>query len=647
MLMRMRGLSSVLVVSVWRCFGTTQRSPRFLCRGRKVSGMTPTQLTSMPVYSNDTNLDTLLMQIEQGVIQLPDFQRDWVWDDDKICKLIESIASGFPMGAAMFLETGNPAVRFTYRPFTGAEQSKGVEPDRLVLDGQQRLTTLFQVFSSPGPTLVNSSKGREKRYYYLDIREALNPHSSMLEAVISMPESRLLTENIGRDIKLDLTTSEKEYENLMFPLKLVFSRNGPTNWLLGLVSHDATLVPLFQEFQSKILDGIQKYKLPVITLSKDTSKEAVCQIFENVNTGGVKLTVFELVTASFAAEEYDIRKDWENIYAKFVGRSDILRGVSSTNFLTSMALLTSYKRYRNDPDNFAVSCKKRDVLKMPLADYKTCHDYLVNGFLKAADFLVHQGVYTYIDLPYTSQLIPLAAIFAYADMAGVNLTIQTNKDILSRWYWCGVFGELYGGANETRYVLDIIGVFSQISDGTLPDTVSRANMQPGRLLTMQTRNSAAYKGVMALILQDSPLDFMSANRMNVATYLDESTDIHHIFPQAYCTSRYDISKWNSVVNKTPIYAGTNRSIGGRAPSEYIRTMANKGLTQDQIRETISSHKINFDYLAEDDFEGFIIDRAIRLLDRIEIAMGKSIAGRDSDETIKFFGKSLAKVEKKS
>ncbi len=97
-----------------------------------------------------------------------------------------------------------------------------------------------------------------------------------------------------------------------------------------------------------------------------------------------------------------------------------------------------------------------------------------------------------------------------------------------------------------------------------------------------------------------------------------------------------------MVNKTPIYAGTNRSIGGRAPSEYIRTMANKGLTQDQIRETISSHKINFDFLAEDDFEGFIIDRAIRLLDRIEMAMGKYIAGRDSEETIKFFGKSLAK-----
>ena len=305
-----------------------------------------------------------------------------------------------------------------------------------------------------------------------------------------------------------------------------------------------------------------------------------------------------------------------------------------------MALLTSYKRFCTATDTYVVSCKKRDVLKMSLSDYKECRSALVNGFLKAADFLVHQGVYTWLDLPYSSQLIPLAAIFAYADVAGVNLSIQTNKDILSRWYWCGVFGEQYGAANETRYVLDIVGVFQQIADGTLPDTVARANMQPARLLTMQTRNSAAYKGVMALILQDSPLDFMSGNKMNVATYLEESTDIHHIFPQNYCAARYDSLKWNSVVNKTPIYAGTNRSIGGRAPSEYIRTMFNKGLSEAQIREAITSHKISYDLLAADDFEGFIVDRATRLLDRIELATGKSIAGRDSEETVKFFGRPL-------
>ena len=219
-----------------------------------------------------------------------------------------------------------------------------------------------------------------------------------------------------------------------------------------------------------------------------------------------------------------------------------------------------------------------------------------------------------------------------------------SKDILAHWYWCGVFGELYGGANETRYASDIVDVFNQINDGEQPETVVRANFQPRRLLSMQTRNSAAYKGVMALILQDSPLDFMSANKMDIATYLDENTDIHHIFPQNYCEQQgYDSTKWNSVINKTPIYASTNRSIGGRAPSEYIGTMANKGLTQDQMREAITSHKVDYDLLKADDFDGFIIDRAVRLLDRIELAMGKAVSGRDSEDTIKAFGSPLLTV----
>ena len=99
----------------------------------------------MSVYSNDTDLKDLLYQIENGKIQLPDFQRDWVWDDDKICKLIESIASGFPMGAAMFLETGNPAVRFTHRTFTGAPKHSDVNPDRLVLDAEGNIFKTNQI----------------------------------------------------------------------------------------------------------------------------------------------------------------------------------------------------------------------------------------------------------------------------------------------------------------------------------------------------------------------------------------------------------------------------------------------------------------------------------------------------------------------
>lgn len=601
----------------------------------------------MVVRSNDTDLSQLLYMVGCGKIQLPDFQRSWVWDNEKICKLIESIASGYPMGAAMFLETGGSQVRFTYRKFTGVTESNLCSPDYLVLDGQQRLTTLFQVFHSQNAvqTCSQANRGKNlKRYYYLDIRKALDSNVDMLDAVISIDESKIQTEDIGRNIKLDLSTTEKEYENLMFPLNLVFSHSEIRSWFRGLEKYyGESIFPLVERFDAEILTTISSYKIPVITVDKEASRDAVCQIFENVNTGGVKLTVFELITATFAADEYNLRDDWDSIINKFKAskQSDVLRVVENTTFLTAMTLLVNYRKSKRS--NVAVSCKKKDVLRLELTEYKENRDALISGFFKAANFLINQGIFSAQNLPYTSQLVPLSAIFAYAEIEGVNMAIQTNKDIIAHWYWCGVFGELYGGANETRYALDIVGVLEQLQGGGVPDTVARASFQPRRLLSMQTRNSAAYNGVMGLILQDSPLDFMSANKMDIATYLDESTDIHHIFPRNYCEQQgYDQTKWNSVVNKTPIYASTNRSIGGRAPSEYIKTMANKGLTEEQMRQAIESHKIDYDILQADDFDGFITDRAKRLLDRIEQAMGKSIDGRDSEETINIFGTSLSK-----
>lgn len=601
----------------------------------------------MAVHSVDHDLSELLTWVGNGKAQLPDFQRSWVWDDTKICKLIESISSGFPMGAAMFLETGNSGVRFKYRPLEGVSASNLNTPDYLILDGQQRLTTLYQVFKTPEPVATRPATNKDKvilRHYYLDIRKALDQTADRLDAIISINEKKQLTEDIGRTVILDLSTRENEFKELMYPLNIALDLSASSDWMLELNDYyagDASIRTLYKEFNKQVLRNIQSYKIPIISVTKDTSKEAVCQIFENVNTGGVKLTVFELVTATFAADEFNLRDDWDDIQSKFKStkQADILRVVENTNFLTAMALLISYRQ--SQAGNGAVTCKKRDVLKMNVTDYKANRDFLVSGFIKAASFLINQGVFTSQNLPYTSQLVPLAAIFAYAEEKGINLAIQTNKDILAHWYWCGVFGELYGGANETRYASDIVDVFNQINGGEQPETVIRASFQPRRLLSMQTRNSAAYKGVMALILQDSPLDFMSANKMDIATYLDESTDIHHIFPQNYCEQQgYDSMKWNSVINKTPIYASTNRSIGGRAPSEYIGTMANKGLTLDQIEGAITSHKIEYGFLKDDDFDNFIIDRAIKLLDRIEDAMGKAISGRDSEDTIKAFGSPL-------
>lgn len=609
----------------------------------------------MAVESHDKKLDDLLKMVEEGKAQLPDFQRSWVWDDNKICKLIESITSGYPMGAAMFLANGSEQIRFKYRKFEGVESTADITPEWLVLDGQQRLTTLYQVLRSKNPTNTRLETNRDatiKRFYYLDIKKCLDTNADRLDAIVSVSEKKQLTSDIGRTITLDLSTRENEFANLMFPLNITFSANDTDDWRYEVEEYygnNREYSLLFREFSQKILRPILAYNMPVIQLDKDTPKEAVCQIFENVNIGGVPLTVFELVTATFAADGHELRKDWETIRSTFSQKvnGELLRDITGANFLAAMTLLVSYyKRVASgDDERVGVTCKKRDILRLELNDYLKHHDALVRGFCEAADFLVHQGIFRSRDLPYSSQLIPLAAIFAYDDANKKLLSLGSNQELLAKWYWCGVMGEMYGGANEARFALDILGMFRWMGGGEVPDTVYRSNIQPTRLLTMQTRNSAAYKGIMALILQDSPLDFMTGNRMDIASYIDEEADIHHIFPQTYCEKmKLPKNKWNSVINKTPIYATSNRSIGGHAPSVYVGTMGNKGLNKQLIHDAIVSHKINFDYLANDEFDKYFIDRAIQLLDRIEKATGKTIPGRDSEETIKEYGMALLRQQ---
>ena len=223
--------------------------------------------------------------------------------------------------------------------------------------------------------------------------------------------------------------------------------------------------------------------------------------------------------------------------------------------------------------------------------------------------------------------------------------IDTNaRNIIRQWFWCGILGEMYGGANETRYANDIEDVVDAIEGReSQKRTVNAAYFHPTRLLGLQTRKSAAYKGVMALILQEKPEDFIEGFQMTTETALsDVAPDIHHIFPKKYCQDNHlDERKWNSVVNKTPLIARTNRVIGSSAPSEYLVKVQQKGqIDERELQGRIESHCINYDLLAADDFDGFFVDRAKRLLDLIGKAVGRQVSDRSSPETIEAFGASL-------
>ncbi|WP_102341540.1 DUF262 domain-containing protein [Galactobacillus timonensis] len=589
--------------------------------------------------TNDRRLTDLMKEVDSGLAQLPDFQRGWVWDDGRIRALILSVIRNFPVGAAMFLEYGNEIVHFKHKPIEGSPADHDIEPDELILDGQQRLTSLYNALYSKNPVHTKTEKGKNiDRYYYLSIENALNLTADDDKIVVSVPANKLITSDFGRNVEKDLTSREQEFKLKMFPLNIILDSAAVLDWqnqYYSYMNYDHEIIQQFIELFSKVINPTQQYQMPVILLEKTTPKEAVCQVFENVNTGGVSLTVFELVTAVFAMDDFQLRKDWENKRETYFS-GDILSIVTATDFLTALTLLSSYM------EGDTVSCKKKDVLSLTLDIYKKYSEDLCKGFSIAENLLREERIFSSNDLPYSTQLIPLSAICTVL-MKHNRIRTTSVKNKVKQWYWCGVFGELYGSANETRYANDIVQVVKWIeSEGNLPKTVTDFYFNPMRLLGMQSRQSAAYKGMMALILKNHARDFISGTEMDFSTFTDEKIDIHHIFPKDYCIQKgYDKRLWNSVVNKTPISASSNREIGGSAPSVYLEKLEKKGsVTATDLDGYVETHWIDHTLLRNNDFQKYFVDRAKKLLAAIETATGRTISGKDADEVKQTFGEAL-------
>jgi len=137
--------------------------------------------------SSEPSLPDLLKDIRSGEVQLPDFQRGWVWDDDHIRSLIASISLSYPVGAIMLLQTGGDGVQFQPRPVQGVKLDGDVEPEYLILDGQQRMTSLYLSLLSGQAVSTKTSRGRGiERVYYLDIAKCLDAQEERIDAVLSI-----------------------------------------------------------------------------------------------------------------------------------------------------------------------------------------------------------------------------------------------------------------------------------------------------------------------------------------------------------------------------------------------------------------------------------------------------------------------------
>lgn len=614
--------------------------------------------------TNPVSLKHLLESCGSGKIQLPDFQRSWVWGEDRIMSLIASISRAFPIGALMTLTCGpQGGAIFARRPIEGSGTEAGaVPPEQLLLDGQQRMTSLYQACLRRSVVRTITPKNKVvKRWFYIDIQKALSSEADRDDAIFSVPEDRIIKANFDRDVVLDLSNAEAEYKNLMFPLNQAMDWDTWQDgfWDYWLQQGNAAKKDLFKRFKNEVLLNFTGYQVPVIALSPDTSNEAVCLVFEKVNTGGKALDAFELLTAMYAAQGHKLRDDWLGTdegpgmqsrlssYGRVADQSaGILEKVASTDVLQSIALRYT-KKVRmekaaqgvSENDLPAIRATRQSLLDLPLTGYLEFRDGIEEGFKRAAKFLRSHHIYRVLDIPYQSQLIPLAAILAELGEAAEP---AANRAKLSRWFWCGIFGELYGGAAESRFARDIAEVPAWIGGGEEPSTVREGVFRPDRLNTMRTRLSAAYKGIHALLMKQGAKDFRTGQPFETTVFFDEYVDIHHIFPQDWCKKQgIEAKRYDTVINKTPLSYKTNRIIGGNAPSVYLKQLeqgtkrsnqvVDPPISLEELDSYLSSHCASAATLRADDFEAFISNRRVLLLNLIANATGHLIADAAAPE----------------
>ncbi len=218
----------------------------------------------------------ILKDIKTGGIQLPDFQRDWVWDDAHVRRVLASISLAYPIGAVMLLQQGNNHLSFKPRLLDGVTLQRPPSPNLLILDGQQRLTTLFMVLLSEQPVLIKDSNSnkRSRKWYYLDIKKALDPNTERSEAIIALSESKQLR-TFGGEL-IDVSTPDKEYAAGLFPLSKVF---GFLQWRSNYskyCQYDASSLELLNALELEVIKKFEHYQMPVIQLRESLPKEAVC-----------------------------------------------------------------------------------------------------------------------------------------------------------------------------------------------------------------------------------------------------------------------------------------------------------------------------------------------------------------------------------
>lgn len=520
------------------------------------------------------SIRTLNDEILRGQIRIPAFQRGFVWEMPRAAMLMDSIYKGYPFGSLLFWRTRFPLAS---ERNLGPYEVPDIEPDyplNYVLDGQQRVTSLFATFQNGLPRPTDPTD-------WVDIYFDLD------------------AEPDAQDSQFVPLTEDEVADGRHFPLRVLFD---PIEFFQAASQLDdakrARVVELQRTFQEA--------DIPIQMLeTEDRAKVAI--VFERVNRLGVPLDTLQLLTAWTWNEDFDLQARFRDLSEEL---SDF--GFREVGEDTDLVLRCCAAVIAGDPSADA-------LINLNGEDVRNRFPEVVNGIEGAIDFLKRQfGISSLSNLPYPQMLVPLAVFFAIP--AGQLQVTDAQRQVLTRWFWRSCFARRYSG-QTTRASQSDIAEMRNLRDGEPCDLGAFSyEIEPSFFTANQFRITAANTKTFVLMLaQAKPLSFLSGAEIDLEKVLQSynRAEFHHMYPDAYLME-LDVERGriNGLANFCFLSRADNNRIGKKAPSVYRDLMPT---TEGRISEIIASALAPAE-LFEDDFENFIEKRLVMLTDRARLLM---------------------------
>ena len=525
----------------------------------------------------------LLDEIEKGQIKIPQFQRDFVWTIQKSASLIDSIIKGYPIGTFILWRT-KERLR-SVKNIGGIDLPDTVEGEYVdfVLDGQQRITSLFAALK--GITILREGN-REEDF------------SKMYISLLAKEDEQIVSVDFEEGEEKDyIKVTDLLYGGLTF-----------------LASYPAEHLKTLEEYKRRI----ESYSFSTIQI-KEAPIDVATEIFTRINVGGKPLSLFEIMVA----KTYDHDRDFD-LAEKYDDLIDRLRNVnyetvSDATILQAVAMI------------MAKECKRKVILTLDKKEFIDIWDDVIDAIEKTVDYFR-----TYYRIP-VSKLLPYNALivpFAYFFYKHKDKPTGNKQKYLEDYFWrCSLSGR-YSSATESKLAQDIKRI-DLILEEQLPkydwsiDTSTKFIIDNGWF----SAGRSYIKAILAILAYQQPKSFIDNSIVNINNgWLKQanSKNYHHFFPKAYLKKQGEEEFYiNHILNITIVDDFLNkRKIKAKAPSKYMQEFIE---VNPDIEDTMKTHLIgDFDDfgILNDDYDAFFDNRAELICGEIESRIIKQDIDRE-------------------